>query len=658
MLGAQTARKTLRLRHRSGERCTAFRSLWAARIRLPRILNVRHKWWTPTVFFFPGVVALCLAISGATAAETKRVVILHSFGRNFKPWNEYAVNIRAELDRQSRWKLDIHDHSLIAARTEDENPYAAFVDYLGALYTEDAPGLIVSIGAPAANFVQRYRHRLFPAAPIVFTAVEQRRVQWANLTPNDVVVATAQDFPVLFEAILRVLPATRTILVVNGASPNEKFWLGELRRETKPFQDRIDFRWLEDASFEDMVQSASALPPHSVIFWSTMNVDAAGVPHEGERALARLYASASAPIFSHNDTYFGREIVGGPMHSVAEGSRQTATVAMRILNGEKPGDIKVIPHGYAPPKYDWRLLQRWGINESNLPANSQVLFRIPPLWQVYFWQIVLLSALFLGQAGLITGLLYERRRRVGAEVQARQRMAELAHVNRYSIAGELSTSIAHELNQPLGAILNNAKTAELLLNASAANIDEVKSILADICRDDHRASEILRHMRSLLRKVPFEPTTIDLNEVVRESVDLVSAVVRTRNVKMAISLAAVPLPVIGDAIQLQQVFVNFIVNAADAMSDMPIDRRRIEIRTAHSGRFADLSVSDDGPGIPRDKIDKVFDPFFTTKASGMGMGLSIARTIVEAHTGEITAANQTTGGATFRMRLPIAPCSG
>ena len=169
----------------------------------------RYKSWTWVAGAYVGVAVLFFAAFGATAAETKRVIILHSFGRDFKPWNEYAVNIRTELDRQSRSKLDIQDHSLMAARTDDEDPYVAFVGYLAALYAKDAPDLIVSIGAPAANFVQRYRKQLFPATPMVFTGVEQRRIQWSSLTGNDVVLAVAHDFPAQFENILRVLPNTK-----------------------------------------------------------------------------------------------------------------------------------------------------------------------------------------------------------------------------------------------------------------------------------------------------------------------------------------------------------------------------------------------------------------------------------------------------------------
>jgi signal transduction histidine kinase len=161
-------------------------------------------------------------------------------------------------------------------------------------------------------------------------------------------------------------------------------------------------------------------------------------------------------------------------------------------------------------------MQRWGIAENDLPQGSEVRYRDQSLWRSYMWQITLFFLILLLQASLILGLLYERRQRHNAEVLARQRMADLAHANRFSIAGELTASIAHELNQPLGAILANAETVELMLNASAPDLNELKQILADICRDDRRAGEIVSHARSMLKKAPFELKRIDLNEIARD----------------------------------------------------------------------------------------------------------------------------------------------
>ena len=460
--------------------------------------------------------------------------------------------------------------------------------------------------------------------------------------------------PLPSTSILRVLPLTKTIAVVNGASPNETFWLEEMRRELAPLAGRVELRWYNEKSFEDILIDAARLPPHSAIFWHLMNVDAAGVAHEANDALNKLSSSANGPIFSYDGSFFGEAIVGGPMHSVHESSQITAAVAIRILNGEKAGDIKTPPTGFAAPIFDWRQMQRWGISESNLPPGSTIYFREPTVWERYSWQIAFIIAVILIQAGLISVLLHEHRRRQLAEVQSRQRMAELAHVNRFSTAGELTASIAHEINQPLGSILTNAETAEAILKSPNPDIAELNDIVNDILQDDRRASEVIRRMRSLLKKAPFELKNLDLNDLVRDTVEFLSSLAVGRKVELVSVITPDALPILGDRIQLQQVILNLVVNGIDAMRDTPSEERIISIRTSRVENFAELSVSDRGPGIPEDKLKEVFEPFFTSKAEGMGMGLSIARTIVEAHHGRISAKNRDHGGAIFLIRLPLS----
>ena len=590
----------------------------------------------------------------ASAAEPKRIMLLHSFGPDFKPWSEYAKDIRAELGRQSPWPLDIIENSLVTARFSDENPEAAFVDYLSALFAKHPLDVIVSIGAPAAGFVQRHRQRLFPTIPMVFTAVDQRRVQFSNLTRNDVAVAVDINYLSAFQNILQVLPDTKHVIVVVGTSPIEQFWKEAIGRQVAPLTNRIKISWTDKLSFEELLKQASALPPHTAIFWELMIVDAAGVVHEGDPPLEQLHAVANAPIFSYDESFFGSAIVGGPLLLVADTSRLTAAVAIRILGGQKAGDIKVPPVEFSSPRFDWRQMQRWGISEKNLPPGSKILFRDPTAWEQYRLQIVSLASVLLFQAALIAGLLYEHRRRRNLEVEARQRMSELAHMNRRATAGELSASIAHELNQPLGAILNNTEAAELLLASPSPNLEEIKEILADIRRDDQRASEVIKRLRRLLTKTVFRAQDIDLNETVREVFEFLSVQASARNVTLSSTLAPRALRVSGDRIQLQQVILNLIVNGMDAMTSFDNGQRKITSRTALMDGAVEISIADCGPGIPPDKLAAVFEPFFTTKEHGMGIGLSIARTIVEAHGGRIWAENQAGGGAVFRLKLPLA----
>jgi signal transduction histidine kinase len=599
------------------------------------------------------LIILCGAINYAMAADAKRVMFLHSFGPQFKPWSDYARTIRAETIRQAKWSIDFSDFSLAGARSDDRESEAPLVQYLRALYLREPLDLIIAVGAPAASFIQRHRSELFLTTPMIFTAVDRRRVDYDHLSENDTVVAVNHDFAAILTTILQVLPDTKTVAIVNGVSPNEVFWHEEIQRQLAPFANRVVLKWYDELPFVDILKDAAKLPPHSAILWHLMNVDAAGVSHEENESLNALASVASAPIFSYDGSFFEGALVGGPMFSVMESSAVTANVANRILSGERAGDIKTRPIEFAAPRFDWRQLQRVGISESNLPPGSTVYFREPTIWERYSWQIASVVAVLLIQAGLITALLREHRRRKFSEVQARQRMAELAHVNRFSMAGELTASIAHEMNQPLGAILTNAETADEILNSPSPDIAELKDIVKDILQDDRRAGEVIRRMRSLLKRAPFEPKNIDLNDLVRETVEFLSALAIARRVELLSLITPDALPILGDRIQLQQVILNLVVNGIDAMKDTPTENRIIIIRTSRVENFAELSVLDHGPGISVDKFKTVFEPFYTSKAEGMGMGLSIARTIVEAHNGLIWAKNRDHGGASFQIRLPL-----
>src|SRR5262245_1392707 len=544
--------------------CCYNRSVFSSRMlavrRLKFIEFTDKHWiaWVQCLVVLLAVIGPPLA-AGAATPEPKRVMILHSFGQNFRPWAEYARTTRAELELQSPWPLDIQDYSLVTARSSDEDVEGPFLNYLVAVGARHPPDLIICVGAPAANFVQRYRDRLFPATPMIITAVEQRRVDFARLGKNDTVVSVSHDFSASFANILRVLPHTRKIIVVIGASPNERFWLGEIRKEMPPFENRVEFAWTDDIPFEKFLDTAAALPPNTVLFWGLMNVDSAGVVYEGDGALKRLHAAANAPIFSYDDGFFGAELVGGPMHSVADGSRRTAAIAVRILGGEKAGDIRPEPTKYAAAKFDWRQLQRWSISEQLLPPGSTIYFRELRAWEKYRWLIAVVGAVVLLQASLISVLLYERRRRKLAEFEARHRIAELAHVNRYTLAGELTASIAHELNQPLGSILVNTETAALMLDSPAPDVGELREILSDIRRDDQRAGEVIRRLRSLLKRTPFEAKEIDLNEMVRETLDLVADLAQARGVSLDAVLEGTQLPVNEENIKLHQVLIHLIM---------------------------------------------------------------------------------------------------
>jgi hypothetical protein len=266
----------------------------------------------------------------AVTAEPKRVMLLHSFGREFKPFSDYSRTIREELERQAHWPLDLMDQLLTSARVSGGDPEGPFIEYLGKLYSDNPLDLIITFGAPAANFAQRNRAQLFPGTPVLMGAVNQLRIQTSAFTEDDTAVAVNNDHLAAFESMLRVLPATKTVMVVIGNSPSEKLLREQTQRELMPLEGRIKLLYTNDLSFEEILKTAATLPPQSAIFWHLLAVDGAGLGHEGGTALTRVHNVANAPIFSYDDSFFGF-LLGGPMQSVAEVSRRTASVAIRLL---------------------------------------------------------------------------------------------------------------------------------------------------------------------------------------------------------------------------------------------------------------------------------------------------------------------------------------
>ncbi len=241
-----------------------------------------------------------------------------------------------------------------------------------------------------------------------------------------------------------------------------------------------------------------------------------------------------------------------------------------------------------------------------------------------------------------------------SEIEVQRLRRDLSHVGRVSTIGELTASLAHELNQPLTAILSNAQTAQDALESSPLNLVEIREILGDIVEDDKRAGAVIHRLRSLLKKDTPEFTALDINEMVGEVARLVSGDAVLRNVSIRLDLAPRLSAVWGDRVQLQQVVLNLVLNGLDAMRESAGGERTLVLSTAgESPAAVRVGVGDSGTGIDEADLDHMFQAFYTTKADGLGMGLAIARSIVEAHGGRLTARNNPEGGATFSFTLPV-----
>ncbi|MGH8173516.1 MAG: sensor histidine kinase [Rhodanobacteraceae bacterium] len=275
------------------------------------------------------------------------------------------------------------------------------------------------------------------------------------------------------------------------------------------------------------------------------------------------------------------------------------------------------------------------------------------------WQIVGIVLLIVVQGALITALLTERRARIRAVAGNLEQRAELAHGSRLAIVGQLSASIAHEINQPLGAILANTDAAGMIMSGPAPNLSEVRAILADIRKDGLRASEVIRRVRTLARKRQHESVPVDLRALCEDILGLIAPDARRRGITIRAELDP-NLPMVrGDAVYLQQVMLNLVMNAMDALIDVPSAQATIKVRASSPRQGeVEISVRDHGKGVPDPHLPRLFDSFFSTKAHGLGIGLSIVRSIIESHGGHVVVENHPGGGAQFRFTIPADETAG
>jgi signal transduction histidine kinase len=266
-----------------------------------------------------------------------------------------------------------------------------------------------------------------------------------------------------------------------------------------------------------------------------------------------------------------------------------------------------------------------------------------------------LSSIHTSKVLLVLASIVDITERKLAELEAARQRHDLAHLARVTALGELSSSLAHELTHPLTAILSNAQAAQRFLADDDVDLDEVREILNDIVTQDQRAGDVIHSLRLMLKKGELQEhcDDVDLNEVILDVVNLMRSDLINRNVTLDTDLAQKLPAITGDRVQLQQVLLNLALNGCEALGDYNSSERRLLIASQWENGTVRVSVSDSGSGIPGEKMEQVFERFFTTKKEGMGLGLSICRTIINAHRGKIWATNNGGCGATFHFSLPI-----
>jgi len=598
------------------------------------------------------VVWLC-PVASAQPRSVRTALAVHYSSEDYPSNPVVDAAIRQVLHAHDEAPVDYFAEYLESDRFPGEEATLAFRDYLQRKYQGRRIDVVLAITDPALQFVLQYRDQLFPGVPIVASAGSTLgpHLATAGVTGTTWRAADVETI----ELALSLHPSTQRVFVV--AQELTDGYLEGVQAALAKSAEGVELSFIQERSVSGLLAAVRAVPPNSLIhFIRFSRQDPGNVMFPLE--VVRMVAEASpVPVYASTDSFVGTGVVGGMVRLAPGIGTRVGEIALQVLDGTRAQDIPIeqVP---PVPTFDWRQVQRWNIDPSLLPPGSDIRFKVPTAWELYRWYIVSALSLLALQSLLIAGLVFERRRRRQAEVDSRRNLAAISHLDRRAAMGELATSLAHELNQPLNAILQNAGMAQMMLKSTTlpSELSEMTDIIGDIRKDDIRASEVIRRMRGLLQKHELEAHPVDLNDVAQETIAIVRPDARARQIEMEVELVDGIRPVLGDRVHLQQVLLNLLMNAMDAVADMPPERQRVRVSTTQSEGAVRLAVSDTGTGIPLDRLTTIFEPFYTTKTggSGMGMGLAIARGIIEAHDGRMAAENNTAGGAIVWFSIPIA----
>jgi len=589
----------------------------------------------------------------------KSVLMLYGHDRNAPGAIAFTRELHAAVQAGSPTRVVFYDELLDLGRFPENARRDEILSVIVRKYRGIHFDAIVTDGSRALQFATERVMARFPNVPIVYAVAFEPILDFsalpANVTGVRDLIPHAQTF-----ALARALqPHADTLVIVAGSSPNDSVILAAALRDLTPHLDGMQLVVWRDWTYGSLLQRMRTLSAHDITILSAFTRDRAGQEFNAGEIIASLTQRASGPVYGIARNWVGDGIVGGVTMDFADDGARTGRLLLRVLGRASPA-LPLPPPELASPAtvVDWRELRHWRLPESRLPAGTQVLFRTPTVWERFHRLFLATAAIIAAQTTLIVLLLVERRKRIRAVRMAEESRALLAHIARVATLGELTAAISHELRQPLSAIRANAEAGAMLLERTPSDLSEARDAFTDIAQDDRRAVEVLDRIRMLVRKEESIATPVDLNDVCERSSELLMSEAVQHGVYLRLSLAPDLPPIIGDPVQLQQVVLNLALNAIDAVGASPGAREVVVGTRAPSRDEAEIFVRDTGPGLSPEAELHAFEAFFSTKKTGLGMGLAIVRSIVERHRGRVHAENETTGGAVFRVQLPIASAHG
>lgn len=618
-----------------------------SRTRLEVPMSSRH--W---ILRMGGGAVLAAIMHVAGAAE--RVLVIDQEGQTRPAFVQFMEGFRAGLaEGEQPYEVFIENLDLARLDRAPDDPERA-AGWLVDKYSDRSFDAIVPTSAVTRDFILANRDRLSPSARIVALERPGERPPPPKRAGDYTFATTDSTMGATSDLACQFFPLTRRIAVVSQSGPHPALLALQVEQTRAVTKERgIEFLPLVDLPLAELRRRVRELPADSAVVFGGYWKDEKGRMHVPADVLESLCRESSVPFFGIGDTYVGRGIVGGVCTDTRALGVATGRLVVTSGEGSLPAPVNVPPVCLL----DDRALTRFGIPASRIPAGSTILFREPRIWDRYWPQILTGAAVLAIQAALIAALVAQSRLRRRAERIVGEQRDQIAHAGRVSMMGQLAASLAHELGQPLGAILNNVEAAALLLRDDrSANAAELREIVGDIAADDARAGAVLDRIRAMVRRQRFAVGPVEVPGLIRGVLALVEPGLTADSMSVAVFCDPAVPRVAGDEVLLQQALLNLVGNSADAIRASAGVRQQpgvISIRAHREGDSVELAVIDNSGGIQGDIMEKVLEPFETTKKDGLGMGLPIVRAIAEQHDGLLRLENDPGRGLTVSLRVPV-----
>ena len=600
--------------------------------------------------------------SGINSGNSSRrnILVLFALAPTTPAYRIIMDGIREKLTEEYAVAYTMHFEYLETERYPKGKYPGEKFDLYNKKYKDIRIDLLICVGVDIISTIKNHgdNHLInLPSITIDLDLSEYNLPFEMSLNSQTAVIGLKMDPAKTISEALEIFPGTSSIYFIGGVSGIDRLYMQISKEVANKISSHIRVSFVTDMSMDEVINLTRNLPENSLIIVPGFNIDSKQVTYYNPEAVRLISRSANAPVFTYSDMGFGDGSFGGKILSFKKVSSLAGAAAVKILNGTDPKSIIISENDYYDYLLDWNELVKWKRTSLERKKHaSTVQFKEITFFGKYRWILTAGILFLILQSFLIASLVRMnsmQKKMTTQMIETDRRYMDIIREDRVLRIGLLTASLSHELNQPLTAILSTAQAGKRFLDADNSNPELLKEILNNIVEADNRAASVLKSIRGLMKLEKREKEKVDLNNLILEISDLYKSKAIELNSKINLQLTDNHVFIIADAIQIQQVILNFIANAAQSIETTENVANVITITETLDNDHVTLSVRDYGKGIDNAVKDKLFEPFVTSRKDGTGVGLAISRFIIEDHQGKIWAENKPDGGAEFSIKLKV-----